>query len=75
MWVYSAPPALNAKRISFLAVGPGFSYFARLALSNLWIAQYSKYTMTFSRNQLIGGLLLLIVIWMVILYRVLFSAA
>ena len=27
------------------------------------------------RNQLIGGLLLLIVIWMVILYRMLFSAA
>ena len=31
--------------------------------------------MNFSRNQLIGGLILLIVIWMVILYRMLFSAA
>jgi hypothetical protein len=31
--------------------------------------------MNFSRNQLIGGLILLVVIWMVILYRVLFSAA
>ena len=31
--------------------------------------------MNFSRNQLIGGFILLIVIWMLILYRVLFSAA
>ena len=31
--------------------------------------------MNFSRNQLIGALILLIVIWMVILYRMLFSAA
>jgi len=31
--------------------------------------------MNFSRNQLIGGLILVIVIWMVILYRMLFSAA
>jgi len=31
--------------------------------------------MNFSRNQLIGGLILLMVIWMVILYRMLFSAA
>ena len=31
--------------------------------------------MNFSRNQLIGGLILLVVIWMVILYRMLFSAA
>lgn len=31
--------------------------------------------MNFSRNQLIGGLILLIVIWIVILYRMLFSAA
>lgn len=31
--------------------------------------------MNLSRNQLIGGLILLMVIWMVILYRMLFSAA
>jgi len=31
--------------------------------------------MNLSRNQLIGGLILLIVIWMVIAYRMLFSAA
>jgi len=31
--------------------------------------------MNLSRNQLIGGLILVIVIWMVILYRMLFSAA
>jgi hypothetical protein len=31
--------------------------------------------MNFSRNQLIGGLILLVVLWSVILYRVLFSAA
>ena len=31
--------------------------------------------MNFSRNQLIGGLILLMVIWMVILYRMLFSGA
>jgi hypothetical protein len=31
--------------------------------------------MRFSRNQLIGGLILLMVLWMVILYRMLFSGA
>jgi hypothetical protein len=31
--------------------------------------------MNFSRNQLIGGLILLAVIWMVILYRMVFSGA
>ncbi len=31
--------------------------------------------MNFSRNQLIGGLILLVLIWMVIFYRMLFSAA
>ncbi|MDQ1728335.1 MAG: hypothetical protein QOD33_460 [Pyrinomonadaceae bacterium] len=31
--------------------------------------------MRFSRNQIIGALLLLAVIWIVILYRVLFSGA
>lgn len=31
--------------------------------------------MSFSRNQLIGGLILLAVIWMVILYRMVFSGA
>jgi hypothetical protein len=35
----------------------------------------SFFPMNFSRNQLIGGLILLIVIWIVILYRMLFSAA
>jgi hypothetical protein len=31
--------------------------------------------MRFSRNQIIGGLLLLVVIWAVILFRMIFSGA
>ena len=31
--------------------------------------------MRFSRNQIIGALLLLVVLWIVILYRMLFSRA
>jgi hypothetical protein len=32
-------------------------------------------TMRFSRNQIIGALILIAVLWMVILYRMLFSGA
>jgi hypothetical protein len=40
-----------------------------------WLNSSCESTMRFSRNQIIGALILLALLWMVILYRMIFSRA